>query len=247
MRKIKAFTALLLAASMVLAFTSCSSSTVTSKMLQYNTDGTVIMPKDGEQIAVISVQDYGDITIRFFPEEAPKAVENFTGLAKQGYFNGQTFHRVIENFMIQGGDPTGTGRGGQSIYGSEFKNEISNNLFNYIGAVAMANSGKDTNGSQYYINSGSSSEITDDFISYIKGLDESKLTYRVTNFGEEVASIYKKVGGNPILDGGYTVFGQVISGLDVVQAISKTETGEGDAPVKQVTVTSVTVLEYQAK
>ena len=78
-------------------------------------------PKKGETIAIIKVKDYGEIKLKFFKDEAPKAVENFLTHAKNGYYNGQIFHRVINEFMIQGGDPTGTGTGGESIWKEPFR------------------------------------------------------------------------------------------------------------------------------
>ena len=93
----------------------------------------------------------GDITIRLYPEVAPKTVENFVTLAKKGYYNGLIFHRVIKDFMIQGGDPTGTGAGGESIYGAKFEDECSRELHNFRGALSMANAGPNTNGSQFFI------------------------------------------------------------------------------------------------
>jgi len=87
-----------------------------------------------------------------YPEKAPKTVENFIGLVKKGYYDGIIFHRVIPGFMIQGGDPTGTGRGGSSLWGKPFKDEFSPGLqFDKPGLLAMANSGPDTNGSQFFI------------------------------------------------------------------------------------------------
>jgi peptidylprolyl isomerase len=94
----------------------------------------------------------GNITFRLFPEIAPKTCENFTGLVAKGYYNGIIFHRVIPNFMIQGGDPTGTGRGGESIWGRPFKDECDKaQTFNRVGVLAMANAGPNTNGSQFFI------------------------------------------------------------------------------------------------
>lgn len=107
-------------------------------------------PADGEEIAVLHTS-MGDIRIRLFPDAAPKAVENFKGLINDGYYNGIVFHRVIDNFMIQGGDPTATGSGGESIWGEPFEDEFNTNLINLRGALSMANSGVDTNGSQFFI------------------------------------------------------------------------------------------------
>lgn len=110
-------------------------------------------PSKGDTVAVMHTS-MGDISIRLFPEAAPKAVENFTDLAKQGYYNDLTFHRVIENFMIQGGDPKGDGTGGESKWGSAFEDEFDQKLMNLRGSLAMANSGSNTNGSQFFISQG---------------------------------------------------------------------------------------------
>ena len=93
----------------------------------------------------------GDITVQLYPDEAPKTVENFITHAKNGYYDGIIFHRVINNFMVQGGDPTGTGRGGESIWGGSFEDEFTPGLRNFRGALSMANSGTNTNGSQFFI------------------------------------------------------------------------------------------------
>lgn len=94
----------------------------------------------------------GDITLELYEDVAPLAVENFTGLVKKGYYNGLTFHRIIKNFMIQGGDPTGTGAGGASIWNKPFKDEFKSGVvFNQSGILAMANAGPRTNGSQFFI------------------------------------------------------------------------------------------------
>jgi peptidylprolyl isomerase len=94
----------------------------------------------------------GKIEFKLFPEVAPKTVENFVGLAKKGYYDGIIFHRVIKNFMIQGGDPTGSGRGGNSLWGKPFKDEFAPGIvFDRSGILAMANSGRNTNGSQFFI------------------------------------------------------------------------------------------------
>ncbi|MBP3628444.1 MAG: peptidylprolyl isomerase, partial [Anaerotignum sp.] len=108
------------------------------------------MPEEGEEIAVITTSK-GVVKMRFFPEEAPKAVENFKTLAKDGYYDGLTFHRVINDFMVQTGDPKGDGTGGESCWGVDFETEVSERLHFYRGAVAMANAGPDTNGSQFFI------------------------------------------------------------------------------------------------
>ena len=149
------------------------------------------MPEEGEEIAVITTSK-GVVKMRFFPEEAPKAVENFKTLAKKGYYNGLLFHRVIEDFMVQTGDPKGDGTGGESCWGEAFEDEISPKLHYYRGAVAMANSGANTNGSQF-------------FIVQAKDVVEEALTAlrdaRDNNEGEEL--------GVTLTDGKYYTFSQL--------------------------------------
>ena len=109
------------------------------------------LPEKGEEICVLET-NFGTIRIRFFPDAAPKAVYNFKSLVLSGYYDGILFHRVCDDFMIQGGDPTATGRGGESVWGTNFADEFHKNLLNITGAVSCANSGPDTNGSQFFIN-----------------------------------------------------------------------------------------------
>ena len=144
----------------------------------------------------------GTITLELYPDIAPKAVENFTKLAHKGYYDGVIFHRVIKDFMIQGGDPTGTGRGGESIWHKDFDNEYKPNvIFDKPGLLAMANKGPNTNGSQFFI------------------------TVRPT----------------PWLNGGYTIFGKVIDGFDVVKKIENTKTSREDRPVEKQIIQSITI------
>ena len=106
----------------------------------------------GADKSVVFETTKGNIEFKLFPEIAPKTVENFVGLVKKGYYDGIIFHRIIKNFMIQGGDPTGTGRGGSSLWGKPFKDEFKPGIvFDRRGILAMANSGRNTNGSQFFI------------------------------------------------------------------------------------------------
>jgi peptidylprolyl isomerase len=108
--------------------------------------------KETNQPTVVLETTQGTIELKLFPEIAPKTVENFTGLVKKGYYDGTVFHRVIKNFMVQGGDPTGTGRGGESLWGGKFEDEVNPDLkFDRKGLLAMANAGPNTNGSQFFI------------------------------------------------------------------------------------------------
>ena len=169
-----------------------------STTLQYNAYPPMTIDVNKEYFAAVKMANGGEFTIQLFPDKAPKTVNSFVFLAREGYFNGVTFHRVLEGFMAQGGDPTGTGGGGP---GYEFENENSDLTFDKEGVVAMANAGPDTNGSQFFIT----------------------------------------FGPTPQLNGGYTIFGQVIEGIDVVNAITKRDPDTnpsfvGDA-MESVTIT----------
>lgn len=152
----------------------------------YGKDGIM----DNKQVVLETTQ--GTIEIKLFPDIAPKACENFTKLVEKGYYNGIIFHRVIKNFMIQGGDPTGTGRGGGSVWGKPFEDEFSPNIeFDKPGLLAMANAGPGTNGSQFFITTAKT----------------------------------------PWLNMHHTIFGEVVSGYDVVQKIENTATDGQDRPI----------------
>ncbi len=163
--------------------------------------------KEKDPIVVLETNE-GNIELKLFPKIAPKAVENFIELTKKGYYNGVTFHRVIKGFMIQGGDPTGTGMGGESIWHKEFKNEYAPNVvFDEPGILAMANRGPNTNGSQFFIT----------------------------------------VAPTPWLNGGYTIFGKVIKGFDVVQKINATKTDRRDRPLKKEYIKKAYLLNQNPK
>jgi peptidylprolyl isomerase len=180
---------------------ACSSETEAPaeiKKVQTPTESSV---KTENPIVVLQTNQ-GDIELELFPKVAPKAVKNFIELSKKGYYDGIIFHRVIKNFMIQGGDPTGTGRGGESIYGGVFDNEYAPNVvFDKPGILAMANAGPNTNGSQFFITT----------------------------------------AATPWLNGGYTIFGKVIKGYDVVQKIENSKTARGDRPVEKQVIKKAVV------
>ena len=158
--------------------------------------------QDGEIVVLKTNQ--GDITLKMFPKVAPLAVENFVTHAKEGYYDGLIFHRVIKDFMIQGGDPTGTGRGGESIWHKEFVNEYAPNVtFDRPFLLAMANHGPNTNGSQFFITT----------------------------------------VPTPFLNGGYTIFGEVIAGQDVVKKIENVKTGQADRPINKQIILKAIVKE----
>ena len=205
------------------------------------------MPEIGEKIAVITVKDYGEIKIKLFPDAAEKGVENFVGLAEMGYYDELIFHRIIPSFMNQGGDPMGIGIGGKSIWGDSFDGGIPEGLYHFSGAVAYANSGSTaTNGSQFYIVNTADGEyslggtyLPDGSIHYYTSFEEAGMTQPAN-----VQEMYKEKGGTPSLDGGYTVFGQVFEGMDVVRAMAQVQTDANDKPLTQVQMESVKIVEY---
>ncbi|ERI97274.1 MULTISPECIES: peptidylprolyl isomerase [Eubacteriales] len=218
--------ALALACSLLLAGCGTDKKESGSKMpMQFQT------PAQDAPVAVMHTNQ-GDISLVLFPEKAPKACENFLTHAKDGYYDGVIFHRVIEGFMIQGGDPEGTGRGGQSIWGRVFENEVSGDLRHFVGALSMANAGPNTNGSQFFI-------VTGDKVdpSLLKQMEQ-------LGWPQEIIKAYREKGGSPHLDGGYSIFGQVIAGQEVADAISKVETSAGDKPKEDVVIQSIDVTTY---
>ncbi|MCT1225173.1 peptidylprolyl isomerase [Lactiplantibacillus plantarum] len=172
--------------------------------------------------------NFGDIKVQLFPKQAPKNVENFVGLAQKGYYDGIIFHRVIPDFMIQGGDPTGTGMGGESLWGKPFEDEFSQEVFNLRGALSMANAGPNTNGSQFFIVQKPQLDA---------GMSDQM---KQAGYPEEIVTAYGN-GGTPWLDFRHTVFGAVSDGMDIVDKIAATETGMQDKPVKDVVIETITI------
>lgn len=186
------------------------------------------LQEPNENATIVKIETTkGTITLQLFPQYAPKAVENFLTLADKGYYTGIIFHRVINDFMIQGGDPTGTGMGGESIWGESFEDEFTMDLFNINGALSMANAGPNTNGSQFFI-------VTN------KRVPSTMLgQLEAGGWPKEAIEAYAELGGTPWLDHRHTVFGQVIDGMDVVDAIEAVETGANDKPKEDVVILSV--------
>jgi len=181
----------------LLLVTGCNSKEATESIkstLMAESNSSVGDTKKENMTIVVLKTTHGDIELKMFPKVAPLAVENFTTHATNGYYNGLIFHRVIKNFMIQGGDPTGTGTGGTSIWNKEFINEYGANVvFDRPFLLAMANHGANTNGSQFFI------------------------TTKAT----------------PWLNGGYTIFGEVISGSEHVTTIENTKVDGADRPIEE--------------
>lgn len=189
-------------------------------------------PAPGDTIAVMHTS-MGDIRIRLFGDYAPRAVENFTTHAKNGYYNGLKFHRVIRDFMIQGGDPRGNGTGGESIYGHSFEDEFHPLLHNLRGALSMANAGPGTNGSQFFIVQANT--VPEGMVPQMEQLGEKY-------FPADIIEAYNACGGTPWLDYHHTVFGQVFEGMNVVDAIAAVEVGNADMPVNDVLIHSIDIL-----
>ncbi len=177
----------------------------------------------------------GDMKFDLNPEAAPKTVENFTTHAKNGYYDGLIFHRVIKDFMIQGGDPTGTGMGGESIWGTKFEDEFSLDARNYYGALSMANSGPNTNGSQFFIVQAKS--VPENLLSQMEQIGAQG------GFAEDVVETYKQKGGTPWLDFHHTVFGMLYEGEDVLDDIAAVRCGMGDKPVYDVVIETIEIID----
>lgn len=175
-----------------------SGNTVSGAPKQYDAPPPMTIDVSKKYFATFKMQKGGEFVVELYPDKAPITVNSFVFLAREGFFNGVTFHRVLEGFMAQGGDPQGTGLGGP---GYKFVNEDSDLTFDKAGVVAMANAGRDTNGSQFFITFGPTQQ----------------------------------------LNGGYTIFGQVIEGMDVVNSITRRDpqqnpTFTGDV-IESITIT----------
>lgn len=188
-------------------------------------------PQSGDTLIVMHTS-MGDIKIKLFPDKAPKTVENFATHSKNGYYNGLKFHRVINDFMIQGGDPRGNGTGGESIWGGSFEDEFSPELHNLRGALSMANSGPNTNGSQFFIVQ--ATEVPENMLEQMRELEDK-------GFPAEITKAYEELGGTPWLDFRHTVFGQVYEGMDVVDSIAAVP-AKNDAPIEDVIIETIEIL-----
>lgn len=197
MKKILVFAALAL-------FIGCNQKSMNEENNQTttNSENTKVETKNDTMTVAVFNTNMGKFEVELYPDKTPKTVENFTGLAEKGYYKGVIFHRVIPNFMIQGGDPTGTGRGGESIWGKSFEDEVNTGLeFDSPGILAMANAGPNTNGSQFFIT----------------------------------------VAATPWLNNHHTIFGKIISGMDVVNSISQVKRNAQDKPLTDVVIKDITI------
>lgn len=234
-----------------------------------------VKPKSGDLIATFEIEGFGTIKAVLFPEAAPVGVDNFKQLADQGFYKGLTIHRVVDQFMFQGGSTNGNGTGGDAaVNGGSFGIETAQNARHFCGALCYANAAGQ-NSTQFYIvnntqeqdlnafNGTAYREIVEEGKSYIKQykgttLEEQYrfLTQQYQNTidffegaTDGIKELYKK-GGTPSLDGNYTVFGQVYEGFDVIQSISKVEVvdngaGEVSKPVQTIVIKDITVTEFK--
>lgn len=220
------------------SFTGCQNSTKPGSSPIWPQEGAVVSESDqfappakGETIAIMKTS-MGNLKIKFFPKEAPTAVENFVKHAQNGYYDNLIFHRVMNDFMIQGGDPLGTGTGGESIWNEPFEDEFSEKVLNFRGALSMANSGANTNGSQFFIVQAPARTITTDLVNSMK----------TGMIKEEVIARYQEIGGTPWLDNNHTVFGQVYEGMDIVDKIAAVQVDQARSkPVKDIKILDVEI------
>ncbi|MCF8315019.1 MAG: peptidylprolyl isomerase [Ignavibacteriales bacterium] len=188
---------------LILLTTACKSN---QTELKSQDKGTIMEEKKGTQKLVATVEtNMGTFELELFADKAPRTVENFAGLAKKGYYDGVIFHRIINGFVIQGGDPTGTGRGGESLWGGKFEDEFDPTLRHTgPGLLSMANAGPNTNGSQFFIT----------------------------------------LAPTPWLDNKHSIFGQVITGMDVIDKIANVQVDQVyNKPFQEVKMLKVTISE----
>lgn len=230
-----------LAACMCLCASSCSGNKQTVEKPDFTIPGSngsrtddepgfqLEKPAKGDEIVVIETTE-GTVKIRLFPKSAPIGVANFKALVNNGYYDGIKFHRIVTGFVNQFGDPTGTGSGGESIWGEEFENEVNDNLLNLRGALSYANAGPGTNTSQLF---------------FVQTQEVDDLTLETYCSNESVKKLYQENGGSPILDGSFSVIGQVFEGLDVIDAINVFGSDDqAGTPTKDITIKKATVEKY---
>lgn len=229
-----------------------------------------VAPKAGDLIATFEIENFGTIKAVLFPEAAPIGVENFQKLADSGYFKGLTIHRVVENFMLQGGSLNGDGTGGEALVNDgEFGIETAQNARHFYGALCYANA-QGRNSTQFYIvnnkepqdlgdfNLDRYREIVEEGKSYIAQAESAGIAEAIEYYtfqtqyyqntidwvegaSDEIDALYKERGGTPFLDGNYTVFGQVYEGFDVIDSISGVEVKDNGSGEASKPVETITI------
>ena len=198
---------------------------------QLSPDYQLAAPTAGDDIAIITTS-LGTMKFKLFPENAPKAVANFSAKAQDGYYNGKSFLYLYEDVLQSDGDMN-------TIYGEEgFEKELSINLHNYLGALGVCNSG-DVNSNQFYIVT--VNNVAEDILEAMSGEQAQSLGL---GFSEEVIAKYASIGGDPTLDGQFTVFGQLYEGAEVIDAINAVQVDEDYKPLQDITITSVEIGKY---
>ncbi len=204
-------------------------------------------PTAGEECAEIVISGYGSIFVRLFPEDAPKAVENFVSLAKEGYYDNMKIDRIIADYLLQSGSPDGDS--GKSIYGGGFENEISNRLIPARGALCMANFGEDgTNTSQFFLVQ-TKAEIVRSLADplenrYHMSLREYFKEAYQTDITEEELKRYELYGGAPWLFGHHTVFGQIYDGFSVLDALMEAKVTSKLKPNPTIRIETVRIFTF---
>lgn len=204
-------------------------------------------PVPGETVAELVVEGFGSVYVKLFPDKAPKAVQNFLTHAREGYYDNTLFFRVVNRFMVQGGDPEGTGYGGESIYGAPFEDEIDAQLEPFRGALCMANAGPDTNGSQFFLVQANAASVAQlkELVEY-QGYTLSEYLdagYRA-KVSEEALKEYLLYGGAPWLHAHHTVFGQIYDGFSVLDDIASALTNEKYKPFDDIVIETIRVFTY---
>ena len=232
-KKIFSFLILVL---LLLALTGCGDkkemaprSPVESSELQF------AQPQEGDPIAIFQTS-MGEIHVRLYPELAPMAVDNFIGLAQQGYYNGAIFHQVVYGSYIQSGDATGTGNGSATIWNADgFPLEANDTLRHYTGALCVAFDQDSQSGtSQFYFITTPAGNVAGSVLNQMESV----------GYSQEEIDAYKTAGGLPQLDNTDTVFGQIYQGQSIADAISCVQVDEENKPIQNVTITSVTITTY---
>ncbi|MGN0649254.1 MAG: peptidylprolyl isomerase [Oscillospiraceae bacterium] len=291
--KLRNLAAALTAVGMILCMAGCSDGgpkgNVTNNLIKSPVSGTspkgeklapsvvAVELADGDKIAEIEIEGYGTIKAKLYPDIAPIGVKNFIDLAEEGYYDGLKIHRVVADFMMQGGSLNGDGTGGNAkTESSYFEVEADKSARHFYGALCYANAmGRNT--TQFYIvNNHISQDISElnaenintvvtqleellaqceaDTTEYMYYNSQAKyyknLADFVTNATEDVKKAYMEVGGTPVLDGGYTVFGQVYEGYDIIDKISRVEvgtnsSGEESKPLEDIIIKTVNIVEYK--
>ncbi len=244
-------------------FTGCSSSTVKGG----NIDEVTV--NSGDLVATIEIENFGTIKAKLFPEAAPVGVENFQKLCESGYYQGKNIHRVMQEFMFQGGALNSNGTGGEAmVNGGSFGVEKADNMRHFYGALCYANY-KGSNSTQFYIVTNKKQGVFDSeldgFKSQIDKCDQlskqakeqgltdmasyytnyknyfQKFVDKYNSFPSNIKELYNQKGGTPQLDGDYTVFGQVYEGFDVIDAVAAVEVEDNGAGELSKPITEIII------